>query len=155
MEPMIDASKNSFTLYQAIADAGYTYYGQFNNVHYVDDAAAVDAIVQAYDQIPELRAVKRRELKREAILRISTYLEWVKTLAEVTSERHLEVAQSLILMLQSVRPGLNEAALDADMQAAYANLDFVFNTALPWINDAARTVSDLKTLDIPNHPGWP
>lgn len=155
MEPMIDISKNGFPLYQAIEDAGHAYYGQRNNIHYVDDAAAVDILVQAFDEIPGLRIQKRQELKIEAIKRISTNLAWIKDIAEVHGGRQIEVAKALILMIQSLRPGLNEASLDTDMQAALANLDFVYNVAIPWINNPARTADDLKALDIPNHPGWP
>lgn len=155
MEPMIDITKNGFPLYQAIEDAGHVYYGQRNNIHYVDDAVAVNVIVQSFDEIPGLRAQKRQELKIEAIKRISNHLDWIKDIAEIHRGRQEEVAKALILMIQALRPGLNEAALNTDMQNALAILDFVYGTALPWINNAARTVNDLKNLDIANHPGWP
>ncbi len=128
-------------LHKAINDAGYSMH-KLDNVFISDNDIAVQAIIDAYDELPDAKAIKKLELKNEGLSRIQLLFPSISDFDELALVRE----QWLSMASAARSPTVN-----------FQKMIDIYSAGLSGISaiNALTTVTDVKNYDVVNTPAWP
>lgn len=106
------------------------------------DEDAVNAIISAYDELPDAKAIKVQEIKDEAVPRAQAFLDFIDTFATLQYNR--EVFLSIAVGART--PTANMTGVQ-DVTTAAIN-------AVGTVNGLG-SVGAVEAYDVVNDPAWP
>jgi len=148
---MINWIEKGVGMLSAIHGAGYYVYS-LDGIHLgrrldgapflQSDEDAVNALIIAYDQLPDAKALKIQELKDEAVPRAQAYLDFIDSFDTLLYNR--EVFLSIAVAART--PTANMTGVQ-DVTTAGVNAAGVIN--------GLASVAAVEAYDVVNDPAWP
>lgn len=126
---------------EAIAEAGHSVI-QENGVFITDDSAAVELVLDSYDEIAAEKKHKILELKEEGLRRIQLVFPAINDFDE------LDLVREQFL---SVAPAARQATVDFQLMIDTVQAG---KSAAAAIN-ALTTEAEIQAYDVVNSPAWP
>ncbi len=147
---MINYTEKGISLHDAILLAGYTLLN-IDGVFVAEDSlgnqslaidSTVQAIIDAYDELPDSKAIKKLELKNEGLSRIQLLFPPISGFDELALVRE----QWLSMASAARSPTVN-----------FQKMIDIYSAGLSGISaiNALTTVTNVQNYDVVNTPAWP